>query len=64
MNTIRKLADVERELIVAAVGKVGTVKAAELLGIGKTTLYKKLKKWNLDATLLYEEAHMTRLDAA
>jgi hypothetical protein len=40
--TIRTLAEVEREMIMAACARVGKLKAAELLGIGKTTLYRKL----------------------
>jgi len=64
MNTIRKLAEVERELIVDAVGRFGVTRAAELLGVGKTTLYRKLREYNLDPKKLYEEAHVTRLDAA
>ena len=64
MNTIRRLADVERELIVEAVSRFGAHRAAVMLGIGKTTLYRKLRSYKLDPKKLYEEAHMARLDAA
>ena len=57
--TIRKLADVERELILEAVAQLGAVPAAKALGIGKTTLYRKLKEYGVDATTLHKA---TRLD--
>jgi DNA-binding NtrC family response regulator len=45
VTTIRKLADVERELILEAVAQLGAVPAAKALGIGKTTLYRRLKEY-------------------
>jgi DNA-binding response OmpR family regulator len=41
--TIRTLQELERWRIIQAVNKVGAFKAARLLGIGKTTVYRKLK---------------------
>jgi DNA-binding NtrC family response regulator len=41
--TIRTLEELERWRIIQAVNKVGAFKAARLLGIGKTTVYRKLK---------------------
>jgi DNA-binding NtrC family response regulator len=40
---IQPLEELERWKIVQAVNKVGALKAARLLGIGKTTVYRKLK---------------------
>jgi CheY-like chemotaxis protein len=40
---IRTLEELERWRIIQAVNKVGAFKAARLLGIGKTTVYRKLK---------------------
>jgi FixJ family two-component response regulator len=40
---IRTLEELERSRIIQAVNKVGAFKAARLLGIGKTTIYRKLK---------------------
>jgi DNA-binding NtrC family response regulator len=48
MSEIRKLVDVERELILAAVAQLGAVPAAEALGIGKTTLYRRLQEYGLE----------------
>lgn len=42
---IRPLCDVERELIIFAAMLHGKMKAAELLGIGKTTVYRKLHQY-------------------
>jgi DNA-binding NarL/FixJ family response regulator len=39
----RTLEELERWRIIQAVNKVGALKAARLLGIGKTTVYRKLK---------------------
>jgi hypothetical protein len=41
-KVIRPLADLEREAILEAVECCGAEHAAKLLGIGKTTLYRKL----------------------
>ena len=42
------LADIEKNTIIAALKHVEghAVKAAKLLGIGKTTLYRRLKKYS------------------
>ena len=40
---IQPLRELERWKIIQAVNKVGALKAARLLGIGKTTVYRKLK---------------------
>jgi DNA-binding NtrC family response regulator len=40
---IRTLEELERWRIIQAVNKVGALEAARLLGIGKTTVYRKLK---------------------
>jgi DNA-binding NtrC family response regulator len=47
----RRLADVERALIVATLAEAGgnRARAAELLGIGVATLYRKLKQYGTDA---------------
>jgi two-component system response regulator HydG len=47
----RRLADVERALIVATLAESGgnRTRAAELLGIGVATLYRKLKQYGADA---------------
>lgn len=49
--TIRWLADVERELIIAAVDECGgdRMEAARRLGIGKTTVYRKMKEYGIKA---------------
>jgi transcriptional regulator of acetoin/glycerol metabolism len=46
---ISQLADLEREAIVAAVTQLNGDKlmAARLLGIGKTTLYRKLRQYEV-----------------
>lgn len=48
MSDIRKLADVERELILEAVARLGALPAAAALGIGKTTLYRRLKEYGIE----------------
>ena len=47
----RRLADVERALVVATLAEVGgnRARAAEFLGIGIATLYRKLKQYGADA---------------
>jgi len=43
---IRSLAEVEKEAIFNALRETNDVReAARLLGVGKTTLYRKLKAW-------------------
>ena len=44
---IRTLEELERWRIIQAVNKVGASKAARLLGIGKTTVYRKLKLYQV-----------------
>jgi transcriptional regulator of acetoin/glycerol metabolism len=58
MKPIRTLADVERELIVAALEELKPVEAAKALGIGKTTIYRKLKKYGIDADALRTESRL------
>jgi DNA-binding NtrC family response regulator len=43
----RPLEEMERWTIIQAVKKVGVLKAAQLLGIGKTTVYRKLKLYQV-----------------
>jgi two-component system response regulator HydG len=45
---ITRIADLEKEAIVGAIETLGgdKLKAAKLLGIGKTTLYRKLKEYS------------------
>ena len=49
-KTIRPLDDVERETITQAIRLCGgdVRKAAVFLGIAPATVYRKLKKWELD----------------
>ncbi|WP_263353742.1 sigma-54-dependent transcriptional regulator [Acidicapsa acidisoli] len=51
------LAELERQAILSAIRKLGGDKllAARLLGIGKTTLYRKLKEYGITDPLLEEE---------
>ena len=42
------LKDVERTAILNAVRKLGVKRAAEALGLGKTTIYRKLKEYEWD----------------
>lgn len=50
---VETLADVERRAILAAVAQFGGNKlaAAEALGLGKTTLYRKLKEYGYSGRL-------------
>jgi DNA-binding NtrC family response regulator len=43
----RPLEEMERRTIIQAVNKVGVLKAARLLGIGKTTVYRKLELYQV-----------------
>jgi two-component system response regulator HydG len=47
---VRTLRDLERRTILDAVQAVGgdRIRAARLLGIGKTTIYRKLKEYGLE----------------
>ena len=45
MREFPKLADVERELILEAVRELGARQAARVLGIGKTTIYRKIHEY-------------------
>jgi DNA-binding NtrC family response regulator len=47
-DVIRTLADIEREHIIASLEKLkgDRMKTARVLGIGKTTLYRKLREYN------------------
>lgn len=41
------LAEIEREAILTAVGEFGLREAARCLGVGKTTIYRKLKEYGV-----------------
>ena len=43
VGTVQPLAEMERLTIIQAVNELGALKAARLLGIGKTTVYRKLR---------------------
>ena len=49
---MKTLADLEREAILNAIGALhgDKLQAAKLLGIGKTTLYRKLKEYGIGDT--------------
>lgn len=47
VKVIRPLAELEREAILEAVDYCGLENAATLLGIGKTTLYRKLRLYRV-----------------
>jgi DNA-binding NtrC family response regulator len=51
------LAELERQAILSAIRKLGgdKLQAAKMLGIGKTTLYRKLKEYGITDPLLEEE---------
>jgi two-component system response regulator HydG len=53
-NSVHSLAAIEKETILTTLLKLKGDKllAARLLGIGKTTLYRKLKEYGLDDGLL------------
>ena len=53
---LKTLADLEREAILSAIRTLNgdKLQAAKLLGIGKTTLYRKLKEYGI-ADPLHEE---------
>jgi transcriptional regulator of acetoin/glycerol metabolism len=53
---VKPLADLEREAILGAIRTLNgdKLQAAKLLGIGKTTLYRKLKEYGI-ADPLHEE---------
>lgn len=42
---MKTLAEVEKEMILAAVAEHGAIEAAKLLGLGKTTVYRKLREY-------------------
>jgi two-component system response regulator HydG len=52
-SSVRTIADVERDAIVKAMAasKGNKVEAAKLLGIGKTTLYRKIREYQLGESL-------------
>jgi DNA-binding NtrC family response regulator len=45
------LEQIERHAITAAVKRFGAQEAAKVLGIGKTTVYRKLSEYRKDAQL-------------
>ena len=53
-ETVHSLAEIEKETILSALMKLkgDKLRAAKLLGIGKTTLYRKLKEYGLEDRLL------------
>jgi two-component system response regulator HydG len=55
-NTVHSLAEIEKETILSTLMKLkgDKMRAARLLGIGKTTLYRKLKGYGLDDHLLMQ----------
>jgi Bacterial regulatory protein, Fis family len=44
---LKKIAELEREEIIAALERYGAVQAAEALGLGKTTFYYRLKRYGI-----------------
>jgi len=52
LERIVPLADIEKNAILSAIQETGGDKllAAKLLGIGKTTLYRKIKEWGVSKT--------------
>jgi len=48
MNNIMPMSEMERQTILNAIAQLNgdKLKAARVLGIGKTTLYRKLKEYN------------------
>ena len=54
---MKTLADLEREAILGAIRALNgdKLQAAKLLGIGKTTLYRKLKEYGIADPLQDEE---------
>jgi hypothetical protein len=57
-KVIRPLAELERDAILEAVDCCGAERAAKLLGIGTTTLYRKLLLYS--ATALASQSHDAR----
>jgi two-component system response regulator HydG len=55
-NSVHSLADIEKETILSTLLKLkgDKLRAARLLGIGKTTLYRKLKEYGLDRALIMQ----------
>lgn len=58
---MKTLAQVEREAIIAAVQECGKLEAARQLGIGKTTLYCKLKRYGINVHALTQSRALGRL---
>ncbi len=54
MSNVTSLAEMERNAIVDAIRRLNgdKLQAAKLLGIGKTTLYRKLKEYNIDDAMI------------
>ena len=49
--TVRPLVEIEREAILSAVSEYHVLEAARLLGVGKTTLYRRLKNYGITLPL-------------
>lgn len=63
-RTWRSLAEVEREAILEAVAFLGPRRAYQSLGIGKTTLYRKLKLYGYaQPSEVEHRVEETQLDA-
>jgi len=65
-SEVAPLGEVEKRAITRAVNLCGgdIIKAAKLLQIGKTTLYRKLKRWGYstsDRILIYQASALTQL---
>ena len=56
VQTVKPLAEMEREAILGAIRALNgdKLQAAKLLGIGKTTLYRKLKEYGIDDPMHHE----------
>ena len=56
MSSIKTLKEVEREAIINAIKKIGSInKAADALGIGHTTIYRKLKEYGFSVGRMNDE---------